>query len=319
LGDRSGNSVGKIYLVDFGSVQTAATTGDGTITIVGTYGYMPPEQFGGRTVASSDLYSLGATLIYLVTGCHPTDLPQKDFCIQFKQKANLSLGFVNWLQRMTDPRLETRFDSAKLALQSFNEPQTHLILTAVKKPFGSRIQLVKDIDKLEIFIPSSGFLDLIKVTAIAIFFTPIIWGLTLILSTSFFSANLITVLILFVFWIPMMLQSLLILVFWIYFPYAIVNSLFGKRRLRIESESIDFTHELLGFKFKKSLARNNITRLIYKPGKFINQKREQSPDTLEISDEKKKIIMSGSIASNVEKEWLAHELSEWLNIPITQE
>ncbi|MHC5829679.1 MAG: serine/threonine protein kinase, partial [Nostoc sp.] len=78
LGDRSGNSVGQLYLVDFGSVQTVLATETGTRTVVGTYGYMPPEQFGGRTVAASDLYSLGATLIYLVTGTYPADLPQKD-------------------------------------------------------------------------------------------------------------------------------------------------------------------------------------------------------------------------------------------------
>ncbi|HBE34384.1 MAG TPA: serine/threonine protein kinase, partial [Cyanobacteria bacterium UBA11368] len=46
--------------------QTLAAKQSGTITVVGTYGYMPPEQFGGRAVPASDLYSLGATLIYLV-------------------------------------------------------------------------------------------------------------------------------------------------------------------------------------------------------------------------------------------------------------
>lgn len=46
LAERS-NSVKQIYLVDFGSVQTLATKAGKTVTIVGTYGYMPPEQFGG--------------------------------------------------------------------------------------------------------------------------------------------------------------------------------------------------------------------------------------------------------------------------------
>nr|WP_242032786.1 serine/threonine-protein kinase [Oscillatoria sp. FACHB-1406] len=68
LGDRSGNSVGQVYLVDFGSVQTAASKNSSTFTIVGTYGYMAPEQFSGRIAPVSDLYSLGATLVYLVTG-----------------------------------------------------------------------------------------------------------------------------------------------------------------------------------------------------------------------------------------------------------
>jgi serine/threonine protein kinase len=63
LADRTAHSVGKVYLVDFGSVQTAVK--GGTRTIVGTYGYMPPEQFGGITTPSSDIYALGVTLIYL--------------------------------------------------------------------------------------------------------------------------------------------------------------------------------------------------------------------------------------------------------------
>lgn len=86
LGDRSGNSVGQVYLVDFGSVQTVLATEGSTRTIVGTYGYMPPEQFGGRTVPASDLYSLGATLIYLVTGIQPADLPQKIFAFSLSKQ-----------------------------------------------------------------------------------------------------------------------------------------------------------------------------------------------------------------------------------------
>jgi serine/threonine protein kinase len=41
---------GEVYLVDFGSVQTLAAREGSTVTVVGTYGYMPPEQFGGRAV-----------------------------------------------------------------------------------------------------------------------------------------------------------------------------------------------------------------------------------------------------------------------------
>jgi serine/threonine protein kinase len=65
LADSGVDNVGKVYLIDFGSVQTAVNVPQGTMTIVGTYGYMPMEQFGGQTAPGSDLYSLGATLIYL--------------------------------------------------------------------------------------------------------------------------------------------------------------------------------------------------------------------------------------------------------------
>ena len=90
LGDRTGNSVGLVYLVDFGAVQAART--EGTITVVGTYGYMPPEQFGDRAVPASDLYALGATLVYLATGQQPADLPQIDQQLEFEEFAHLSQG-----------------------------------------------------------------------------------------------------------------------------------------------------------------------------------------------------------------------------------
>src|ERR671932_2480421 len=122
LTNRSGNSVGQVYLVDFGSVQTLATQEGKTVTVVGTYGYMPPEQFGGRAAPASDLYSLGATLIALFTGAHPADLPQKDMRIQFEQATHLSPGFADWLNRMIEPSLERRFTSAESALQALEQP-----------------------------------------------------------------------------------------------------------------------------------------------------------------------------------------------------
>jgi serine/threonine protein kinase len=97
LGDRSGNSLGQVYLVDFGSVQTVAD--GGTITVVGIYGYMPPEQFGGKTIPASDLYSLGATLIDLLTRTHPADLPSRNGCIRFEAE-RLVVGHPLWRKAM---------------------------------------------------------------------------------------------------------------------------------------------------------------------------------------------------------------------------
>jgi len=123
LKNRSGNSVGEVYLVDFGAVQTLATQQGKTVTVVGTYGYMPPEQFGGRAVPASDLYSLGATLIALITKQHPADLPQQDLQIEFEQFTQLSPGFTNWLKWMTHPSLERRPASAKIAKEVLEKPQ----------------------------------------------------------------------------------------------------------------------------------------------------------------------------------------------------
>jgi serine/threonine protein kinase len=103
---------GQVYLVDFGAVQDRAATEGATFTVVGTYGYAPIEQFGGRTVPASDLYALGATLIHLVTGTAPADLPQRQMQIQFRDRANLSPTFANWLQKLTEAALENRFATA---------------------------------------------------------------------------------------------------------------------------------------------------------------------------------------------------------------
>lgn len=95
-----------IYLVDFGAVQDKAAKEGVTFTVVGTYGYAPMEQYGGRAVPASDLYALGASLIHLLTGISPAELPQQDLQLQFSHIANLSPGFVKWLQKMTQPAPE---------------------------------------------------------------------------------------------------------------------------------------------------------------------------------------------------------------------
>lgn len=69
-------SDGSPTLVDFGGVTFGwrAPTQGGT-TVVGTFGYMPPEQLMGQGGPASDLYALGATLLHVLTGRPPTDFP----------------------------------------------------------------------------------------------------------------------------------------------------------------------------------------------------------------------------------------------------
>ena len=71
-----GKTGGRVFLVDFGGVQAAAAAGDSLgSTIVGTYGYMAPEQFRGAASPASDLYGLGGTLLYLLSGRPPSAFP----------------------------------------------------------------------------------------------------------------------------------------------------------------------------------------------------------------------------------------------------
>ncbi|MCG9891784.1 MAG: serine/threonine protein kinase [Thermosynechococcaceae cyanobacterium MS004] len=148
LDNRSGNSIGDVYLVDFGSVQTTAKKEEGTITIVGSYGYIPLEQFGGQTTIASDLYSLGMTLIFLLTGTHPAELPQVDGRVKFN--AMISKRFDRWLEKMTHPHLDKRFDCSKVAQLALKSKDGSYGDFDRLKPASTQIRLYRDRNRLQI-------------------------------------------------------------------------------------------------------------------------------------------------------------------------
>ncbi len=118
----------RVSLVDFGGVNaTAAATAPGTIaggpgsTIVGTFGYMAPEQFSGLADLRTDLYAAGATILSAVTGISPAELPRKRLKIDldglFSERERATLGRVfPVMQRLLEPAPEDRFESAASAL-----------------------------------------------------------------------------------------------------------------------------------------------------------------------------------------------------------
>jgi len=112
-----------IYLVDFGAVQDKASAEGKSFTVVGTYGYAPMEQYGGRAVAASDLYALGATMIHLLTGLSPAELPQDDEAkIMFSDRTSASSHLVQWIQKLVEPTVKKRYTSARDALKALKEP-----------------------------------------------------------------------------------------------------------------------------------------------------------------------------------------------------
>lgn len=307
LTNRSGNSVGQVYLVDFGSVQTLAQEQGGTITVVGTYGYMPPEQFGGRATPASDLYSLGATLVYLVTGIHPTELPQQDLRIQFRTIANTSAEFADWLEWMTEPSLDQRFVSAQQAIQVLESPRPRkravpMLRQRLRQPAGSKITLTKTSESLEIIFPPKGF-GIVHLILISLA-TPIALGLTFLLAhnnspiTSFF-----------------LLQAPAI-------AFIIVTILWGffkRTRLQINSQNLVLKHELLGFKWRilPITLRKNISELQLVASSYMD-----TPTQILLVNHKGVpvyYINTHNHFTYAEMEWLEQELSNWLELPIKKD
>ncbi|MCD8488045.1 MAG: ankyrin repeat domain-containing protein [Desertifilum sp.] len=124
---------GNIYLVDFGAVQQSyphARTHKHTV--VGTFGYMAPEQFWGKPTPASDLYSLGATLLFLLTRRSPAELPVEDLKLDFRPSIYVSDFFAGWLERMLEPDATKRFSCAQSALKALKYESPYPVKTASK-------------------------------------------------------------------------------------------------------------------------------------------------------------------------------------------
>lgn len=149
-----------LFLVDFGAVQdTYHHTVTGGSTVVGTYGYMAPEQFRGQAVLSTDLYGLGTTLLFLLTRESPANLPHRQLKINFRPYIRVSEEFADWLEMMLEPVIEYRFSCAQEALAALQGEQALNSSTLYRrpKPKYSPITLTKTEERLIIKIPAVWF------------------------------------------------------------------------------------------------------------------------------------------------------------------
>ena len=322
LTNSSDNSLGQIYLIDFGSVQ-ATVTEEGNKTIVGTYGYMPPEQFGERAVPASDLYSLGATIIYLASGQHPAELPQKDFRLSFKDYVNLSPTFIDWLQWMTQPILERRLKSASEALEALeNKTPQNKYGSIPPKPTNSRVVLTKETESLQICIPSQGFrIDLLPQIGFAIIWNGFLINWYCIALSTWNSGG----------WFAAFF-ALGHLGVGIWLIWKILFTLYGRILLLINKEKIylryglfDFTYDRPSPALRNQITKLELTKTCFKKGDEGEQVR-MKPQINIWAGTKKFVIGKGLFGSTgigllcrSELDWLAHELSEWLDLPITQD
>jgi hypothetical protein len=131
----------ELHLLDFGSVQAAAA-GRSTITVVGTFGFMPPEQFGGVAEPASDLYALGATLLFLLTGRDPSTLPRKSLRFDLQGLLPEGNNVEGWLTKVLEPEPDNRFRTAQEALNALEDPQllpsVNIITNAAPPVFASK-------------------------------------------------------------------------------------------------------------------------------------------------------------------------------------
>lgn len=288
-----------LFLVDFGAVQdTYRHTLTGGSTVVGTYGYMAPEQFRGQASVATDLYGLGATLLFLLTHQSPADLPQRRLKIDFRSQVQTSAEFADWLEIMLEPAPEDRFSSAKEALAALRGESvvSNFLVQKRRQPAGSRIVLKNTFQRLVVDIPPMG----LRLKNVSLLGFALMWSGFLF----FWTAGAIAVganLLFPLFSIPFWIVGLTLL-------GGVLFSLAGRTRLEIDRQHFRLVWRLFGFTRQIQGRTEDIERIELSSNYQVNDQPVMTCTLIEGV----RTHRFGSWLSQSEKEWLVEEIAAFL-------
>ena len=111
---------GSYVLVDFGAVSEILLRRSANSTIVGTLGFMAPEQLQGRALPATDIYAVGATALAALTGLEPETLPHQGLRVDVRAAlaGRASPALIASIERMVEPDPSRRATSLVGALDA---------------------------------------------------------------------------------------------------------------------------------------------------------------------------------------------------------
>lgn len=124
---------GKLVLIDFGAVKNyvaqmepveGVEQASNTQFAVGTSGYAPPEQLAMRPIFASDIYALGVTCVYLMTGKSPKDIEYNPSTgeMMWQKHVELSKHMTQVLSKMLEVSVRYRYQSAEEVQKALATP-----------------------------------------------------------------------------------------------------------------------------------------------------------------------------------------------------
>jgi serine/threonine protein kinase len=295
---------GDLFLVDFGAVQdTYHNTVTGGSTVVGTYGYMAPEQFRGQAVLSTDLYGLGTTLLFLLTRKSPAELPQRKLKIDFRSHVSVSKDFADWLEKMLEPVIEDRFPSANAALAVLRGEETLATYSTQKlrQPKYSPISLTNTDGRVIVDIPPVW---LSSASSRLFALIPLVWNgfLLLMLWIVAASASIITL------DAGILLGGFGLIGLWMLGTFLF--SAASRTRLELDCDNFQLQRWFLGMCYQKVQARTEDISELKLSG--IGLKMNKNPITVFMLRERMRKHRFGSFLMETEKEWLLSEITAFL-------
>ncbi|MEM9273819.1 MAG: bifunctional serine/threonine-protein kinase/formylglycine-generating enzyme family protein [Cyanobacteria bacterium P01_F01_bin.143] len=142
----------KLVLVDFGAAKEAEA-GDPAVTgtIIGSAAYIPPEQAVGKPQFASDLYSLGATCLHLLTNIEPTelfDVAEGEWIWREQLEDNdISYELSRVLDKLVEGATKRRFQTVEEVLQSLSGGGVAPTIRKSKRVAPNRSSRVKKREK----------------------------------------------------------------------------------------------------------------------------------------------------------------------------
>jgi serine/threonine protein kinase len=140
----------RLVMIDFGAVKELLGKRDAPAIqlpqtyVVGTQGFIPPEQIQKQAVFASDFFALGMTCLYLLTGKYPWDLeselshPASTWFKIFK----VSAALAEILKRMTAVSLQDRYRSVQEILADLNALEPRSLLPGANLKSSAPTKLV---------------------------------------------------------------------------------------------------------------------------------------------------------------------------------